>query len=221
MNNKEQTFEGFYPETLKFLSDLRENNNKEWFEKHKQGYQKYLQEPLQNLAMDLSEYMLAIDPLLVVGPKAVSRIYRDARFSDNKSHYKTTMWLTLRRPRQDWMDAPAYFFEIVPTDGRNRKKQDAKASAKRGPRAAEIVPRSFYGATYLLDAIGEQLGITHDLKQCFSDTYKQILSIAYYLILEDSTPLYRFEKWGILHKHPYGKNITSQRSSELFASITE
>ena len=112
--------------------------------------------------------------------------------------------------------------EIVPTDGRNRKKQDAKVvPAKRGPRAAEMAHRSFYGATYLLDAIGEQLGITHDLKQCFPDTYKQILSTAYYLILEDSTPLYRFEKWGILHKHPYGKNITSQRSSELFASITE
>ena len=111
--------------------------------------------------------------------------------------------------------------EIVPTDGRNRKKQDAKVPAKRGPRAAEIAHRSFYGATYLLDAIGEQLGITHDLKQCFPDTYKQILSIAYYLMLEDSTPLYRFEKWGILHNHPYGKNITSQRSSELFANITE
>ena len=111
--------------------------------------------------------------------------------------------------------------EIVPTDGRNRKKQDEKVSDKRGPKAAEIAHRSFYGATYLLDAIGEQLGIAHDLKQCFPDTYKQILSIAYYLILEDSTPLYRFEKWGILHKHPYDKNITSQRSSDLFASITE
>ena len=111
--------------------------------------------------------------------------------------------------------------EIVPTDGRNRKKQDEKVPSKRGPKAAEMVHRSFYGATYLLDAIGEQLGIIHDLKQCFPDTYKQILSIAYYLILEDSTPLYRFEKWGILHKHPYGKNITSQRSSELFASIAE
>jgi transposase len=111
--------------------------------------------------------------------------------------------------------------EIVPTDGRNRKKQDEKVPAKRGPKAAKMAHRSFYGATYLLDAIGEQLGIIHDLKQCFPDTYKQILSIAYYLILEDNTPLYRFEKWGILHKHPYGKNITSQRSSELFASITE
>jgi hypothetical protein len=85
---------------------------------------------------------------------------------------------------------------------------------------SQAVNRSFYGATYLLDAIGEKLGITHDLKHCFPDTYRQILSIAYYLILEDSTPLYRFEKWGVLHKHPYGTTITSQRSSELFASIT-
>ena len=58
------------------------------------------------------------------------------------------------------------------------------------------------------------------MKQCFPSTYRQILSIAYYLILEDKNPLYRFEKWSSLHAHPYGKNITSQRSSELFASIT-
>ena len=113
MNNKGQRFDGFSPETLKFLSELKENNNKEWFEAHKQEYQKHLLKPLRNLAIDLSEDMLAIDPLFEVGPKAVSRIYRDVRFSGNKSHYKTTMWLTLRRPRQDWMDAPAYFFEIA------------------------------------------------------------------------------------------------------------
>jgi len=111
--------------------------------------------------------------------------------------------------------------EVVPTDGRNRKTQDGTAPVKRGSKTAERVHRFFYGATYLLDAIGEKLGITHDLKQCFPNTYRQILSIAYYLILEDSTPLYRFEKWGTLHKHPYGTNITSQRSSDIFASITE
>jgi len=111
--------------------------------------------------------------------------------------------------------------KVVPTDGRNRKTQDDTSPVKRGSKTSLTVRRSFYGATYLLDAIGEKQGITHDLKQCFPDTYRQILSIAYYLILEDSTPLYRFEKWGSLHKHPYGANITSQRSSELFASITE
>lgn len=111
--------------------------------------------------------------------------------------------------------------EIIPTDGRNRKTYDDKVCVKRGSKAAEIVRRFFYGGTYLLDAIGEKLGVTHDLKQCFPDTYRQILSIAYYMVLEDKAPLYRFEKWGILHKHPYGATITSQRSSELFASINE
>ena len=111
--------------------------------------------------------------------------------------------------------------EIVPTDGRNRKKQDKKNAAKPGPVPVMQTARSFYGATYLFDVIGEKLGITKDLKKCFPETFKQILSIAYYLILEDKNPLYRFEKWSSLHKHPYGKNISSQRSSELFASITE
>jgi hypothetical protein len=108
--------------------------------------------------------------------------------------------------------------EIVPTDGRNRKKVEAPAEAVCLPDGYE---RFFYGATYLLDAIGDKLGIVNDLKQCFPSSYKQILSVAYYLILEDKSPLYRFEKWSRLHKHPYGKNISSQRSSELFASITE
>jgi transposase len=111
--------------------------------------------------------------------------------------------------------------EIVPTDGRNRKNKDAKTAPTPESSTKTTVQRCFYGATYLLDAIGEKLGITNDLKQCFPDNYKQILSLAYYLILEDHSPLYRFEKWGTLHKHPYGATITSQRSSEVFASITE
>lgn len=83
------------------------------------------------------------------------------------------------------------------------------------------VSRHFFGATYLFDAVGEKLGITSDLKKCFPDIYKQILSVAYYLILEDRNPLSRFPKWAAIHKHPYGNNIPSQRSSELFAGITE
>lgn len=111
--------------------------------------------------------------------------------------------------------------EIIPTDGRGRKNNETTVPAKRGPVPAEIAARSFYGATYLLDVIGEKLGVIQDLKACFPETYKQILSAAYYLVLEDHNPLYRFEKWGSLHKHPYAKNLTSQRSSDLFASITE
>lgn len=84
-----------------------------------------------------------------------------------------------------------------------------------------MVNRRFYGATYLFDCIGEKLGITEDLKTCFSDIYKQILSISYFLILEDHNPLCRFPKWEYTHKHPFGKDIPSQRSSELFMAVTE
>lgn len=116
--------------------------------------------------------------------------------------------------------------EIVETDGRGKKRGKSSPSAdntvsKRGPVPADHTERRFFGATYLLDQIGEVTGVTNDLKTCFPKTYKQILSIAYYLILEDKNPMSRFWKWDQLHRHPYGKNIPSQRSSELFQSITE
>ena len=112
--------------------------------------------------------------------------------------------------------------KIVATDGRRHKKLQAEAAiVKPGRVPASETSRKFYGATYLLDAIGEKLGLTDDLKRCFPETYRQILSIVYYLVMENEAPLYRFEKWGALHKHPYGKDIPSQRSSEMFASITE
>ncbi len=106
--------------------------------------------------------------------------------------------------------------EIVPTDGRGRK-------GTKGEEAAPIPEsqRRFYGATYLLDKVGEKLGIREDLKYCFPDHYQQILSIAYYLILEPNSPLFRFERWSMLHKHPFDNNIPSQRSSELFISVSE
>lgn len=105
--------------------------------------------------------------------------------------------------------------KIVPTDGRGRR---------RGQKKATPIPESqrrFYGATYLLDKIGEKLGIRENLKSCFPDHYRQILSLAYYLILEPRSPLFRFERWSTLHKHPFDNDIPSQRSSEIFASIDE
>ena len=109
---------------------------------------------------------------------------------------------------------------IVPTDGRGHRRGKAALLAEE-EHFKKLPSRSFYGATYLLDAIGEKLGLRKDLEHCFGERYTQILSIAYYLILEADAPLFRFEKWGALHKHPHDKDIPSQRSSELFASITE
>ncbi|MBI5748337.1 MAG: DUF2461 domain-containing protein, partial [Nitrospinae bacterium] len=110
-------FNGFSQKTLDFLRNLKANNNKTWFEANKKNYQKYLLEPLQNLVVYLGEFMLTIDPHFEIRPavnKTISRIYRDTRFSKDKSPFRDTMWITFKRPNNDWKDAPAYFFEISP-----------------------------------------------------------------------------------------------------------
>ncbi len=100
------------------------------------------------------------------------------------------------------------------------KQQPAAAKAKPGPVPITVPGRKFYGATYLFDRIGEATGVTDDLKTCFPDSYCQILSIVYYLILEGKNPLSRFPHWAALHRHPHGDIIPSQQISDLFASIT-
>jgi len=104
---------------------------------------------------------------------------------------------------------------------RTKKVSEAACTIKREQAPITLMSRSFYGATHFFDSIGETTGVVADLKKCFPDSYRQILSIAYYLILEDRNPLSRFPHWAAVHRHPYGNSITSQRSSELFASITE
>ncbi len=114
-DTKTKHFSGFSEKSSTFLKQLKKNNDKLWFDAHKQEFEQYLLQPLQALVSDLGESMLAIDPLLEVRPatnKTISRIYRDTRFSKDKSPYKTTMWLTFKRPGENWQDGPAYFFEI-------------------------------------------------------------------------------------------------------------
>ena len=112
--------------------------------------------------------------------------------------------------------------EIIPTRGRSKKKETPsnRPVLKRGSRSFCETKHLYYGATYLFDKLADELGLVADLKLCFPDSYKKLLSIAYYLILEDNNPLYRFEKWNHTHKHPYGADICSPRSSEFFSSIT-
>jgi len=107
--------------------------------------------------------------------------------------------------------------DIVPTRGYKKKGKPAEDQVRE---QLTKIRRRFYGATYLFDQIGRITGVEADLKACFPGIYRQILSIAYYLIMEDSNPSFRFEKWGIIHKHPYGMNIPSQRSSDLYAEIS-
>ena len=113
---------------------------------------------------------------------------------------------------------------FTPNKNYHRLKSEYETSlakSKTGPVPTEICLRQFYGATYLLDRICDKTGVAADLGKCFGSLASQILSIAYYLIIEEGLPLYRFHRWGTTHRHPHGKDIPSQRSSELFGLITE
>ena len=116
-----KNFNGFSEETLVFLKQLSANNNKLWFEAHKKEYETFVLQPLKNLVLDISGTMIAIDPFFETRPminKTISGVYRDIRFSKDKSPYKTSFWITFKRPIKEWKDAPAYFFEISPENYR-------------------------------------------------------------------------------------------------------
>ena len=95
------------------------------------------------------------------------------------------------------------------------------APARRGPVPAEKCKRLFTGATYLFEKIGEMLGTEADLRACFPKIHKEVLSLAYYLALEPMSPMYRFKRWALAHKHPCGCEISSQKSSELLPMLDE
>lgn len=108
-------FKGFTPQTFQFFKDLGENNYKEWFDSNKHIYESELLNPLKSLFVALSPAMHNIDPAIEMRPhRAISRIYRDTRFSKNKDPYKDFMWMAFQQPvsREEWKDLPGYFIEL-------------------------------------------------------------------------------------------------------------
>src|SRR5438128_11091174 len=80
----------FTAETLRFLSALKRNNRREWFNAHRDDYEAYVRQPMLAIIERLAEDFRAFAPELVASPKvSMYRIYRDTRFSENKTPYKT------------------------------------------------------------------------------------------------------------------------------------
>ena len=83
------TFEGFTPDAVRFLLELRANNEREWFQPRKAEYERLLKEPLEALCVVLGERFAARGIPLRADARSPFRIYRDVRFSKDKSPYKT------------------------------------------------------------------------------------------------------------------------------------
>ena len=85
-----ETFTGFRPEAIQFLADLAANNDRAWFQPRKAEYERLLKQPLEALCVALAERFEARGLPLTADPvRSPFRIYRDVRFSKDKSPYKT------------------------------------------------------------------------------------------------------------------------------------
>jgi uncharacterized protein (TIGR02453 family) len=81
----------FGKETLSFLTRLKRNNRREWFNARKDEYEDVVRTPMLAIIDRLAVDMRGIAPELLVGPKSMYRIHRDVRFSENKKPYKTNI----------------------------------------------------------------------------------------------------------------------------------
>jgi uncharacterized protein (TIGR02453 family) len=111
-----ESFQGFTKKTLPFLKNLAKNNDKAWFEAHRQDYIDHVRTPLRLLVDALAPAMLKIDPGFDVDPRgvAVSRIHKDVRFSKDKSPYRVRQWIAFRHRREDWQTHPTFYMGIGP-----------------------------------------------------------------------------------------------------------
>lgn len=117
MKQSETKFVGFSPKTFQFFRELEENNYKPWFDEHKSIYETEILQPLRAFAVAMTPSFYEVDSQMEFRPnKMISRIYRDIRFSKDKTPYKNHMWVMFQRSfmktTDEWTSFPGYYMEI-------------------------------------------------------------------------------------------------------------
>ena len=104
--------------TFTFLKDLASNNNREWFQENKQRYERQVKEPALRFITDFAPHLKKISPHFRADPRAVGgslfRIYRDVRFSKDKSPYKTMAAAQFRHEEGKDVHAPGFYIHLEP-----------------------------------------------------------------------------------------------------------
>ena len=107
------SFPGLPAEALKFFRALEKNNNRDWFEKNKQSYVENVRGPMEALATTISAELTRFAPAYATEPKkALFRIYRDTRFSSNKTPYKTNAGALFFNASLGKTEAAGFYFEV-------------------------------------------------------------------------------------------------------------
>jgi len=106
-------FPGFPPEAMTFYRGLTRHNTREWFQPRKEIYEEKVKAPMIALVTELDRVMLEFAPEYVTDAgKAIYRIYRDTRFSPDKTPYKTQIAASFSRRGMEKHGAAGFYFAI-------------------------------------------------------------------------------------------------------------
>jgi uncharacterized protein (TIGR02453 family) len=114
---KNSNFEGFSAETVFFLKNLKENNNREWFLARKKDYSKKVLQPAAIFVLEMGEMLQKISPGVQADPKvnrSICRINRDTRFANVQEPYRTFLGIWFWEGIRKTKDSPGYYFELRP-----------------------------------------------------------------------------------------------------------
>lgn len=115
---EEKRFNGFTRDTVTFFEALRENNNKEWFNENKPNFERNVLEPARGFVIALGQRLKEeISQDIIADPrtdKSIFRLYRDTRFSKNKSPYKTHMGIFFWEGEGKKLENSGFYFHLSP-----------------------------------------------------------------------------------------------------------
>lgn len=107
-------FPGFSPDALAFLRALKRNNRREWFQPRKEKYESLIKLPMMELVGCINEELARFAPAYVTPPqKAIYRIYRDTRFSKDKTPYKTHISAIFPRNTAVKREGSVFYFHFT------------------------------------------------------------------------------------------------------------
>ena len=107
-------FPGFSPDAIAFLRALKRNNRREWFQPRKEKYETLIKEPMLELVSCLNQEFARFAPDYITPPhKAVYRIYRDTRFSKDKTPYKTHISAIFPRHTAVKREGAVFYFHFT------------------------------------------------------------------------------------------------------------
>lgn len=113
-------FDGLPADYFKFFNELRENNNREWFNDNKRRFRESVQEPLASFVEAMAPHLKKISKHIVADPRlnggSVFRIYKDTRFSKDKTPYKTHGAVQFRHALGKDAHAPGCYVHLDPKE---------------------------------------------------------------------------------------------------------